>query len=141
MAWPTAISALDGFEGVDTDGETLREFQVEADTIWAFVSQGNQSMLDDAWFVPDVMRNPVGIWKGLGRAGQSDSFCYAGDPTGNFADSFGMTYHLQESRIFLVFLNQDLTIAKWRWDIKDSDNSGFPTNHRIRFGERLWPLQ
>ena len=147
MAWPTAIPALTGFPGkavhlsdLDNVPELhLELFRVDPETIWKCFATGNQAMLDDGWLVPDVCKNPIGIWVGLGRPGQEVKLCYAGNPTGDFAKEWGMNFTLQKGRVFLVFSTPDFVVAKWRWVDVDSDGSGFPTSHNTRFGAKLWP--
>jgi hypothetical protein len=145
MAWLTAFTALRSFPGVYVDeGVSPRElreeeFDLEPDTLMEVVSTGNQSMLNDGWFVPDVCKNPLGIWRGLERAGQEEALCYAGFPSGEFAATYSMSFHRQEHRVFMVFVTPDFTVSKWRWSAVDSDGTGFPTSHQTRFGVRLWP--
>src|ERR1700677_3105056 len=104
MAWPTAISALRQSQGkrvyakdpqTDPPALVLEQFRVEPESIWNCFATGNQSMLNDAWFVPDVCKSPLGIWAGLSREGQKLKLCYAGVPTGEFASSWGMNFAMQ----------------------------------------------
>jgi hypothetical protein len=99
----------------------------------------NVSVYNEAYLVPEVCANPTGIWRGLDRAGQDGTVCYAGKPTGDFARRHGIEVDFSDDDVFLVYLTDQLHVIKWRFCEQDPNRPGFPVDHGTRFGERLWP--
>jgi hypothetical protein len=101
---------------------------------------GNHAAFDEALWIPDVTRSAAAIFRGLGRDGQDEAFCYVGIPSGEFASNCRREdLALPDGQTFLVFLRGDLEVSKWRTCKSDPRRPGFPIDHETRFGARLWP--
>ena len=129
------------FEGVNKVHASGRLIVIPPDRLLEhFLTTGNESMLRDAFLVPDVCADPHAIFEGYGRVGQSDALCYTGFPAGDYAKTHGIEPVLQVNRVLLVFMTEAYEVTKWRWCEVDPDGSGYPVNHQKRFGRRLWPM-
>lgn len=136
-------SLLERFEGVGVDGSTTVDFSIPADLIMQWLHQcGNSSVLEDAWFIPDVCRRPSGIWQGLGRNGQENALIYGGVPTGEFAQDYNMIVGeditIPPNRVFLVFLSPEFQVAKFRFEEADPVDPSLPLQYHNRFAKQLW---
>lgn len=139
MAQLTAITALAEFPANWLGVE--RTFSISEDTLRDRYHNGRSASFYEAWLVPDICLNPIAIWRGL-RAGEEQSLCYAGQPSGDFAKQFGHEELVETNKpdqVFLAYVTPDGTVTKWRWAPVDSDGTGFPTSHNSRFEDRLWP--
>lgn len=136
------VPATFEFEGASPTGLANRLIVVPKGRILKHLQEtGNQSVLEEAWLIPEVCMAPTAIWRGLQRNGQEEAFCYCGKPDGSFAKSHGMEVAIPEGCVFLVFLTTNLEVTKWRFCKEDEQSPGFPVSHETRFGERTWPLQ
>lgn len=136
------------FDGVGTDGVSPVSFSLlENHIVGWIVGTGNIALRNDAWFIPDVCRNPSSIWQGLRRSGQETTLVYAGVPDGTFAAEYGMEVGfdgdiaIPSDKLFLVFLTHDFRVAKFRFEQHDPSNHSFPIDYAARFDRQLWPLQ
>lgn len=142
MADRVLNSALAVFEGMDPTGNFTENFTVNRPLLYHFHECGNQSMLNDAWFVPDICAKPLAIWEGLQRPGTENMLCYAGQPSGDFAKEHWHDWIHPEGhddQIFTVFLTAGLQITKWRWCQIEPDGTGYPIKHQTRFRSQVWP--
>ena len=128
------------FEGLAPTGESKRLIRIPLGRLAQhFQETGNRSKFQEAWLVPDVCTKPAGIWRNLKRTGQEEAFCYAGEPSGEFAEGKGIRIESPRGKVFMVFLTEGLEVTKWRYCEEDPNRPGFPLGHGDRFGERLWP--
>ncbi len=135
-------TVLESVEGIGPDG-TLCEFRFPEDSLIAHAkSSGNSAVLQDAWFIPDVLAKPSSIWRGLMRNGHENFFVYAGIPDGRFAFDYGMILGeditIPPGFVFLVFTTENFVVCKYRWVEPDPTFSDLPIDHQNRFMEKLW---
>jgi hypothetical protein len=143
MSQVQVAEALYAFDGVSPAGGSTRTFTIRPTSLLKDLGDaGVATVFEDAWLIPDVCREPTGIWLGLNRREQQEALCYAGKPDYAFARAHGREIEeirLPNGFVFLVFLTKDLEVTKWRLSKEDEDHPGFPLQHATRFGERLWP--
>lgn len=144
MSGTRIADALVIFEGMSPTGNATRTIHIPMDKLLEhFDSVGNRFLYDEVWLVPDVCRSPTGIWKGLNRQDQSEAYCYAGVPTGEFAMAHNGPFTDEPCPpgiVFTAFLTPACEVSKWRFCQEDHRRPGFPINYDTRFGEKLWPL-
>lgn len=99
----------------------------------------NTSLWEDAWLLPDVLRQPSGIWQNLMRGGQEEAFCYCGVPSGEFANENDHKVEIVKGMVLIVFLDKQFEVSKWRWCEPDNDCPGYPDDYKGRFEVKLWP--
>ncbi len=143
MALRYIDSLLEEFLGVGIDGHSHQTFYLPSDSIINWIhATGNSSLVEDAWFVPDICLSPVGIWRGLQRKGQENIRIYGGIPTGNFARDYNMIagedITIPSGKVLLVFVSPEFQIAKFRFDEADTATPSLPLNYSTRFTEQLW---
>lgn len=127
-------------EALSPSGRSTRVASLHHATFLANIEETNNgSLWDDAYFVPDVLGRPGGIWNNLMRGGQEEAFCYAGKPDGALAKSENVTIDIPKNKVLIVFLDKFFCVTKWRWCEPDTDNPCFPLDHKTRFEVRLWP--
>jgi len=137
MALHASVNALASFQGRAPQPDPGRAtFQVKPDFLFHLQQTGNQPKLDEGWFVPDVLDDPAGIW--VDRLGQEETLCYAGVPSGRFAEYYGQDVSPQADRVFTVIVTPDLVACDWAWVEVAADGSGFPEGHE-QFGRRVIP--
>ena len=139
----TAIlhAPLRGLESIELNVlEETHVFGVCADTLQHLIQNRYWALFFDAFLIPDVFRNPIGVWE-FKRDSSRDLFCIAGIPDGRYATEnyLESQIEIQQGKVLLVFADSELSISKWRWEKFDSDGSGFPTSYNTRFEVKLWP--
>lgn len=103
MAGLLVGAELLSFEGLAPSGNASRQFIIpKAKLLKHFEESGNESMLREAWLVPDVCREPAGIWLGLCRTGTEGTLVYAGIPSKEFAKSHGYEVEFRHGLTFLT---------------------------------------
>ena len=103
------------------------------------VKTGNANLRESAYFIPDVTKEPGGIFQGL-RDGLENAYCYSGIPNGNFTQHLGVDVQLTEGHTFVVYLTPDYRVFEWTWVRSDADNPHYPVNWKTRFTKgKLWP--
>lgn len=128
------------FDGKSPSGLSTRIIRLPLHKILSHYERVcNTSKLDESWWVPDVCMTPAGVWRGLDRKNQEEAFCYSNVPTGNFKKTYGgPEIEFPNGKVFLVFLDPEMEVTKWRKCKEDPDFPGFPIGHATRFGERTW---
>src|SRR5262249_13830923 len=127
------------FEGMHPSGAGRATFIIAKNKILGhFRRTGNSQMYLDAMNIPAVMDSPCGIFEGLGRPGQEKNYCYCGVPAETHFRDDRITVPPPPGKTFTVFVTERLEIVKYGWDLEDPE-TGFPENHRTRFGRRTWP--
>ncbi|MCA9010512.1 MAG: hypothetical protein KDB01_12235 [Planctomycetaceae bacterium] len=136
---PHAVSALERFPGVGPNG--VVSYSVAGDPMYHNWSKRHWVNFYDAFLIPDIVAAPLKIWRDLNRAGAEGLYCVAGIPTLQFATNHKLDnlITLPEGQIFLAFASADFVVSKWRWEDVDSDGSGLPSSHNVRFGNEIWP--
>jgi hypothetical protein len=136
----TDVRPLIEFEGKTPAGCDGRLIRIPLDGILKHFSENSVSFnLEEAWLLPDICREPAGIWRGLNRKGQDEAYCYAGIPLGVFAQEHNHKVVIPERKVLMVFLNPVLEVTKYRFCEPDPTTPGFPIDHDTRFGAQLWP--
>jgi hypothetical protein len=128
------------FEGLAPTGNAKRLMTISPDGLMEhLVNTGSRSKIEEAWLIPDICQTPTAIWRDWDRAGTEGYFCYSGVPLGAFATEHQKTLQIPKEKVFLVYLTDQFEAVKWCYCQADPNRPGFPIDHEIRFGERLWP--
>ncbi len=136
---PDGKSTVWEWDGFSPVGDVPKLMRLRQSCIMQhFIDTGNHAKIDEAFWVPDVTMKPAVIFRGLKRYGQSQAYCYAGIPSGDFARKHGRDLDFPKSQTFLVFLTPDFEVTKWR-PCEMGERNGFPVDFETRFEVKLWP--
>jgi len=143
---PKAPPGFHQFEGRCPESGATCYFVVAKDGLLKeFHETGNRRKLLEAYLLPEVLREPVGIWQDLKRPGQEQAYCYAGKPSGRYIKDTTIHVPCPPKQVFVVYVSGlrlkdgQLKVVKWTWVEEAPDHPGFPIDHTSRFGLRLWP--
>lgn len=124
--------------GIGPSGAEGQEFTVPKSLIDHYQRYGPAHKFFDALILPDVLKAPSVIFKGLKREEQEGGMCYTGIPSYRYLDH-KVTVPPHPEMVYAVFMNSGFVIFEWRWEKSDPEKIAYPIDWINRFEEILWP--
>lgn len=107
-------------------------FYIRTSVLDGYAGAGLGSKYFDLFSIPSVLMSPTVVFEGLTREDQAESLCYAGIPPRRYLDA-DTTVPPQPNRTFAVYMNKELKIFDWRWEISDENRRGYPIHWETRY--------
>lgn len=118
-------------------GQGKATFYIPTSVLDRYAQSGFASKHFDVYLIPQVLKLPAVVFEGLKREDQSDSLCYARIPSHRYLDA-DTTVPPWANQTFAVYMNNELKIFDWVWEIADEINPSYPTNWKNRYEKILW---
>jgi hypothetical protein len=127
-------------KGLCPDGRGTCEFCVSINYVEHLQRIGPTWRFWNLHIIPEILGNPVAIFKGLQRDDFEDGFCYSGKPSKRMLDS-RVEAPLKPDTVAVVFVHQEsrgTIVLDWEWRVQDLDQPGWPDQWREDFQEVSW---
>lgn len=108
-------------------------------TILHLRTHGHYKKYLEIFSIEEVLRNPIVIFEGLGRADLDDGYCYCAVPQLRYTDEDGSKLPAHPGVLFAVFCDKDLTIFEFGWERMAGDKFGHPEQYETRFTKTVFP--
>lgn len=118
-------------------GQGKSTFYIRTSVLDKYRESGFAAKHFDAYLIPEVLKSPAVVFEGLKREDQSDSLCYARIPSKQYLDAH-TTVPPWANRTFAVYMNKELKIFDWVWEISDKSNLSYPIDWETRYEKILW---
>ncbi len=127
--------------GVSCDGDGREEFIID-EGLHDFLHQnGPEWKYRDSGLIPDVLREPTSIFRGLRRQGFDEALCYCGKPRYRWVGDERRTA-TPPGMIFAVYIlpEQDrLLVVDWAWLREHRTEPGHPETWESDYERKTWP--
>jgi hypothetical protein len=133
-----SLSGYTSVEGMHFSGQGKATFYISTSVLDNYANAGVGGKYFDLFSIPAVLGLPVVVFQGLKREDQAESLCYAGIPAKRYL-SAEITVPPKPGRAFAVYMNNELKIFDWRWEISDESKPGYPLEWATRYETTLWP--
>jgi hypothetical protein len=137
MASSSPASGFFTEAGLDPSGTGSSDFYISQAKMRHLLKYGPAPKFFEGLSIPQVLKNPAVIFRGLEREHQEGGFCYAGIPPHHYLDH-NITVPPPPGFTFLIFADSNLRIFEWRWEKSDPETPGHPIEWQTRFKERAW---
>ena len=125
-------------KNADPTGDEL-DFWIKNELIEA--ARKHEIRYFNALLIPETLKNPIAIFKGLERDNHEDGWCYCGKPSKRRQHwDETTTVPFPDGKIFLVFADKNRFVFNWRMEKENHYYSGLPKNFETRFGQTLWMI-
>lgn len=103
---------------------------------WA-VQRGPGAARELGYTVPHTVLQPRAIFRGVRAEGEPKWYCYVSRPAHAYDRQTGELRAAWKGQVFLVIVDDDLIVARFRWAKADRVNPDLPADHETGFNERL----
>ena len=125
-------------EGLDPSGNSGATFFISQAVLDVLQRDGPEWKLDEARFIPETVKHPDAIFRGLLRPGQEESLCYSVRPTHDPDDEENPALP-RYGFAFLIFARSGIggyVVFDWEWREEDADAPGHPSGWGSDFERR-----
>ncbi len=134
--------AVFSVQGLAPDGRGTEEFSIDADHREWLRANGPEWKYYDAGMIPELLRNPTSIFRGLKRQGFAQALCYCGKPATIWVDD-QVDAQAPAGMVFVAYIVRrpgDVWLVwDWDWVPEDITTPGHPDGWQDRYEERTWP--